>query len=206
MLSMANGKSNWTLTGLGDLLIPFPKQTRSKANFHINSGLQMSSVFHVISWPHSPMSSSLIIEQWFLKISGVYSSSFSSSSRKENIPTVRNKCQFYFSLALSMHLSWYLAISRMTTSKREQVKWILLIPLALNSTGLNCSGLLIQASPGFRTVLHNVQLVESVAEEPQMADMGQDHHWVFISLAGLGTSVLGSSGKTVCGFFIVQQG
>ena len=39
MLSIANGKSKWTLTGLGDLLIPFPKQTRSKASFHINSGI-----------------------------------------------------------------------------------------------------------------------------------------------------------------------
>ena len=39
MLSIANGKSKWTLTGLGDLLIPFPKQSRSKVSFHINSGI-----------------------------------------------------------------------------------------------------------------------------------------------------------------------
>ena len=60
--------------------------------------------------------------------------------------------------------------------------------------------------PQFRTVLHSAQLVESVAEESQIwrADKEQDHHWVLISMAGPGTSTLGYSGKTVCGFSTVQ--
>lgn len=78
----------------------------------------------------------------------------------------------------------------------------------MNNTGLNRSGLLIQVPPPpqFRTALHSAQLVESVAEESQIwrADKEQDHHWVLISMAGPGTSALGYSGKTVCGFSTVQ--
>ena len=53
-----------------------------------------------------------------------------------------------------------------------------------------------------------LQLVESVAEEPQIwrADMEQDHQWVLLFMAGPGTSALGYSGKAACGFSTVQQG
>ena len=52
-----------------------------------------------------------------------------------------------------------------------------------------------------------MQLVESVAEEPQIwrADMEQDHQWVLLFMAGPGTSALGYSGKAACGFSTVQR-
>ena len=44
-----------------------------------------------------------------------------------------------------------------------------------------------------RAVLHSVRLVKSVDEEPriQRADLGLDHHWILVSMAGPGINAPG---------------
>ena len=106
-----------------------------------------------------------------------------------------------------MHLS---VISRVTTFKKGtgEINFINTVDLEQHRFELLRFTYTGIPPSQFRTVLHNVQLVESVAEEPQIwrADMEQDHQWVLLFMAGPGTSALGYSGKAACGCSTVQQG